>query len=301
MDLKIPSTARIPLDVITLCSKHYISPDRLNLQTDLLFDHTRTYVVFKYIYFLLSMSFLSLIFCQMDLVSESQQRKRKAPAPPPTPASSIPGPDDTYYTTAASTPDSHATETSTPVFYTRVTKSTTVSDTNLITQTVKPAPLRMAAQTPSVGTSTPNHSSPTPSSSTTDSLAIQDSSSDLSHSLEDSDLDPDQTISNCSTLSSSTVSVSVQGQAIKKRSSSRMEERDKASSMANKLNQEPTSASISRSENESALNLKLDEVENSRHSAMGKYLEIVIMNIHLTQQCTKHNIWHSCKKNKTLT
>lgn len=44
------------------------------------------------------------------------------------------------------------------------------------------------------------------------------------------------------------------------------------SSVATELNQEVTSASSSRSETESALNLKMDEVENNRHSGMGKYL-----------------------------
>lgn len=51
-----------------------------------------------------------------------------------------------------------------------------------------------------------------------------------------------------------------------------MEELEKSSSMAAKFNQETNSASSSRSETESALNLKLDEVENNRHSAMGKYV-----------------------------
>lgn len=56
-----------------------------------------------------------------------------------------------------------------------------------------------------------------------------------------------------------------------KSSSNQMEESEMSSSMAAQLNQEVTSASSSRSENESDLNLKLDEVEN-RHSTMGKYL-----------------------------
>ncbi|GLD71478.1 protein cordon-bleu isoform X1, partial [Lates japonicus] len=200
--------------------------------------------------------------CQMGLGSESQQRKRKAPAPPPTPASITPGSDDTS-ASAAPTPDSHATETPTPAFRSKVAQSVPVSSTIVVMQTVKPAPLKTAVQ-PAI----PATSSPTPSSSTTDSLAVQDSSSELSHSLDDSDADLDQAGSQCSSLSSSTVSGSVLVQPAPKSFSSRMEESQKSSSLAAKLNQEVISASSSRSETESALNLKLDEVENNRHSAM---------------------------------
>ncbi|KAM9352763.1 protein cordon-bleu [Symphorus nematophorus] len=200
--------------------------------------------------------------------SESQQRKRKAPAPPPTPASITPGPDDTS-TSAAPTPDSHATETPIPASRSKVAQSTTVSTPTVVTQTVKQVPLKTPVQPPPVAAATPTPSSPTPSSSTTDSLAVQDSSSDLSHSLDDSDADLDQIGSQCSSLTSSTMSGSVQVQPTTKSTSSRMEESEKSSSTAVKLDQEATSASSSRSETESALNLKLDEVENNRHSAMG--------------------------------
>lgn len=204
---------------------------------------------------------------QMGLGSESQQRKRKAPAPPPTPISITPGPDDTS-TSAAPTPDSPATETPTPAFRTKVAQSTTVCTTTVVTQTVKPAPLTTAVQPLPVCTDTAPPKSPTPSSSTTDSLAVQDSSSELSHSLDDSDLDPDQSSSLCSTLTSSTVSGSVRVQPTMRSSSSRMEESEEVSSVAVELNQEVTSASSSRSETESALNLKMDEVENNRNSAV---------------------------------
>ncbi|XP_041798908.1 protein cordon-bleu isoform X2 [Chelmon rostratus] len=205
---------------------------------------------------------------QVGLGSESQQRKRKAPAPPPTPASITPGPDDT---SASGTPisDSHAIETPAPALRTKVAQSTVVSATTVVTQTVKPAPMKTAVKPPPVCAANPTPSSPTPSSSTTDSLAVQDSSSELSHSLDDSDVDLDQTGSQCSSLTSSTVNGSVQVQPPTKSSSSRVEASEKASSLAAKLNQEATSARSSRSETESALNLKLDEVENNRHSAMG--------------------------------
>ncbi|KAM7420393.1 hypothetical protein PAMA_014894 [Pampus argenteus] len=189
---------------------------------------------------------------QMGFGSESQQRKRKAPVPPPTPTSITPDLDDTS-TSAAVTPDSHVTDTPTTAFHTKVVQSTTVCTTTV------PVPLKTEVQP-----LPPTSSSPTPSSSTTDSLAVQDSSSELSHSLDNSDLDLDQTSSHCSTLTSSTMS----GPATKS-SSSRMEDSENVSSMAAKFHQEATSASSFRSESESALNLKMDEVENNRHSAIG--------------------------------
>uniref|UniRef100_A0A8C9YHU5 Cordon-bleu WH2 repeat protein n=1 Tax=Sander lucioperca TaxID=283035 RepID=A0A8C9YHU5_SANLU len=194
---------------------------------------------------------------EMGLGSESQQRKRKAPAPPPAPASITPDPDDTS-TSAAPTPDSHATETPIPAYRSKVAQSNTVSATIVVTQTVKPVPLKTAVQPPPVCAATPTPSSPTPSNSTTDSLAVQDSSSELSNILDDSDADLDQAVSYCSTLTSSTASGSVRVQP----------STNSYSSTAAKLNLEATSASSSRSETESALNLKLDDVENNRHSAM---------------------------------
>ncbi|XP_033983659.1 protein cordon-bleu isoform X3 [Trematomus bernacchii] len=209
---------------------------------------------------------------EMGLGTETLQRKRKAPAPPPTPASTTPGPDDTS-TSASPTPD--ATEAPTPSFRIKVAQSNTVSDTTVVTQTVNAVPLKTVAQPPPVIAATPTPSSPTPSSptpsgsSTTDSLAVQDSSSELSHSLEDSDVDLDQAVSYCSTLTSSTESGSARVHPAVKRSSGRVEESQKASSTTAKLDPEAISTSISRSDTESALNLKLDDVENNRNSAMG--------------------------------
>ncbi|XP_034409241.1 protein cordon-bleu isoform X2 [Cyclopterus lumpus] len=211
---------------------------------------------------------------ETGLASESQQRKRKAPAPPPTP-----GPDDTS-TSASSTPDYPATETPTPGFRNRAVQSNTVSAATVVTRAVQPVPLTTTvnpspecAASPTPSSPTPSSltsSSPTPSSSTTESLAVQDSSSELSHSLDDSDADLDQAASYCSSLSSSTASGSVRVQSAMKRSSRGVDKSETASSTtAAKLNQEATSASSSRSETELALNLKLDDVENNRHSAMG--------------------------------
>ncbi|XP_068611822.1 protein cordon-bleu [Brachionichthys hirsutus] len=195
---------------------------------------------------------------QMGPASESQQRKRKAPAPPPTPASITPGPDGTS-SPATPSPDSHATETPTPVPRANAVQSTAISATTVVTHTVKPVPLNTAAHPPPLSAAVQN-----PSSNTTDILTVQDSSSELSHSLEDSDSDLDQAGSRISSLTSSTASGSVLPQPTTKCSSNRMEE-----SVAAKLNEETSSADSSRSESESALNLKLDEVEANRHSAMG--------------------------------
>ncbi|KAK1895473.1 Protein cordon-bleu, partial [Dissostichus eleginoides] len=187
---------------------------------------------------------------KMGLGTETLQRKRKAPAPPPTPASTTPGPDDTS-TTASPTPD--ATEAPTPSFRIKVAQSNTVSYTTVVTQTVNPVPLKTVAQPPPVIAATPTPSSPTPSSptpsgsSTTDSLAA---------------------VSYCSTLTSSTESGSARVHPAVKRSSGRVEESQKASSTTAKLDPEAISTSSSRSDTESALNLKLDDVEHNRNSAM---------------------------------
>ncbi|XP_068591623.1 protein cordon-bleu isoform X3 [Cebidichthys violaceus] len=194
---------------------------------------------------------------ETGLGSESQQRKRKAPAPPPTPASISPDPDDTS-ASASPTPESPAAETPAPAFRNKAVQSNTVSAAAVVAQAVKPVPLKTTVNPSPARAASPTPSSPTPSSSTTESLSVRDSSSELGHSLDDSDADLDQAASYCSTLTSSAASGSV------KSSSRRVEESEKA-----KLNREATSACSSRSETESALNLKPDDVENNRHSAMG--------------------------------
>ncbi|XP_068179497.1 protein cordon-bleu isoform X2 [Antennarius striatus] len=205
---------------------------------------------------------------QIGPASESKQRKRKAPAPPPTPASITPGPDNTS-SPATPSPDSHATETPTPVPRAKVVQSTAISASTVVTQIVKPVPLKIAAHPPPLSAAAQTPSTPNLGSNTTDILAVQDSSSELSHSLEDSDPDLDQAGSQFSSLTSSTVSGSVLVQPTTKGTSNRMEESGKSSTMAAKLNEETTSADSSRLETGSALNLKLDEVEANRHSAMG--------------------------------
>ncbi|XP_058502936.1 protein cordon-bleu isoform X2 [Solea solea] len=198
---------------------------------------------------------------QMGLGSESQQRKRKAPAPPPTPSSITPGSDDTS-ASAPLTPDT--TEISIQALPTRMAESVHASSTIVVMQTVKPVPMKTSTQP-----NPPTTNSPTPTSSTSDSLAYQDSNSELSHSLDDSDADQDQAGSQCSSVTSSSASESVQLQPITKSSVYRLEESEKLRGMAAKSNQEVNSASSSRSETESALSLKLDEAENNRHSAIG--------------------------------
>ncbi|CAN9513900.1 unnamed protein product [Ophioblennius macclurei] len=202
---------------------------------------------------------------QMSLGSESMQRKRKAPAPPPTPTSVTQGSDDAS-ASSAPTPDSFETETPVPALFIRVAQSTGVSAPTVVTQTTKPAPIKVAVKPLRVYDDAPARSSPTPSSSTADSLAAQDSSSELSHSLDDSDADQYQTGSHCSTLTSSSASGSVQVLPTAERFSTKVEK--SVSGVTAQLNEEEASDSSSRSETESALNLKLEEVENSRHSAI---------------------------------
>ncbi|XP_028280954.1 protein cordon-bleu isoform X3 [Parambassis ranga] len=206
-----------------------------------------------------SMGLTSFDSYQMGLGSESQQRKRKAPAPPPTPTSITQASNDTS-TSPAPTPDSVVIETPTPAFRTKVSQSTTTSATTVVITTVQQPSFKKAERPPPpVCDASPTPSSPTPSSSTTGSLVVQDTSSELSQSLDDSDADLDQ----AGSYYSSTVSGSAKVQLNKKSSSSRIEE--SASSTASQSNL----GSSSRSDTESALNLKLDEVENNRKSAIG--------------------------------
>ncbi|CAI5663120.1 unnamed protein product [Oreochromis niloticus] len=201
---------------------------------------------------------------QMSLGSESQQRKRKAPAPPPTPTSITQGSDDTS-ASVARTPDSQAPDKPTPASRTKVAHSTTASAATVIKLTEKAASHKIAVDP--VSNAMPTSSSPTPSSSTTDSLAVQDSSSELSQGLDDSDADLEQAESHYSYSSSSTTSGSVRVQPAAKNSSGRVE--DSVSSAPGKITQDRTSENNSMSETESALNLKLEEAENNRHSGMG--------------------------------
>lgn len=196
---------------------------------------------------------------QISLGLESQQRKRKAPAPPPTPVSLTPGSDDTF-TSVATTPVSQLTETPTPSSRSKVAQSSTVT-TTVVIQNVKPDATVTAL--PAVCSASQAPSSPTPSCVTSESLAVQYSSSELSQSLDDSEADPG---SNCSTTTGSTISRSAQARTITKSttSSSMMEK----SEMTNKAVSDVTSTSSSRSDTESAMNLKMDEAENNRHSGV---------------------------------
>ncbi|XP_056142941.1 protein cordon-bleu [Lampris incognitus] len=220
---------------------------------------------------------------QVDPGSESQQRKRKAPAPPPTPISITPGPDDTSTSTTPN-PDSCVSETPKAASCTKAVHTATVSSTTVVTAiavspTVSAATMaaspKTVAQPSPVFTSTPVPSSPAPSSTTADSLAIQDSSSEFSHTIDDSDSSSDPAGSLCSTSScssSSRVDVSALARAPPTTSgsalSSQTEPSEQASSEADQSDQETAGDSSMGSETESALNLKLEEVENNRHSAI---------------------------------
>ncbi|KAM9783092.1 protein cordon-bleu [Neosynchiropus ocellatus] len=169
---------------------------------------------------------------QVGYVSETMQRKRKAPAPP-TPASITRGLDE-----SPAAPDP--------------TQSKTLH--------AKMAPTSTTVKTKaewSVSADIPNSSSPTPSSSTVDSLAVQDSSSEFSHSLDDSDLDPDQTGSQLSSLTSSTASGSV-----------RTVSRSSIVKVTEERGPAEASGGFPESGRESALNLKLEDAESNRHSTM---------------------------------
>ncbi|XP_061631900.1 protein cordon-bleu isoform X3 [Phyllopteryx taeniolatus] len=203
---------------------------------------------------------------QMVSSSESQQRKRKAPAPPSTPDSICLDP-YCASTSATPTPDSPASEKHSPAFCTKMVQTTTISSTTVKT-TVKTQSLKIKVQPPSGFTVAPVSASPTPSSSTADSHLLQDSSSELSHSL-DSDPDTDDAASRYSSLTSSTASGSVHMKLPTKRSSTKMKELDKNSSMMGKLEIRPSLTRISKTESESLPNLKPDEVENNRHGTMG--------------------------------
>ncbi|CAG6015875.1 unnamed protein product, partial [Menidia menidia] len=193
----------------------------------------------------------------------NQLRKRKAPAPPPTP-SSITQESDYTSTPAAPTPESPTIEIPTPVYHSKVKQSAKIPNASVGVQMVKPSPLKIPVQPPPVHKASPTHSCPSTSSSTSDSLAVQDSSSELCQSLDDSDTDLELSGSRCSTTSTASSSVKVQPAA--KSSSSTMPKSPSSRSAHNKDGD--TSDSSSRSETESALNLKLDEVENNRHSAI---------------------------------
>ncbi|XP_068452449.1 protein cordon-bleu isoform X2 [Clinocottus analis] len=202
---------------------------------------------------------------EAGLGSESQQRKRKAPAPPPTPASISPDPDDTS-SSASPTSDDPVTETpARGFFHNDAVQSNAASATAVTTQAAKRVPLD-----PATVNASPTPSSPTPSSSssggggssTAESLAVQDSSSELSRSLDDSDLD--QAVSYCSTLSSGGGEASGSARVP---SATESPGGGAAESEKEAGRRVATSAGI-ETESTPNMNLKVDDVENNRHSAM---------------------------------
>uniref|UniRef100_A0A3P9HBN5 Cordon-bleu WH2 repeat protein n=1 Tax=Oryzias latipes TaxID=8090 RepID=A0A3P9HBN5_ORYLA len=190
---------------------------------------------------------------QVGLFSESQQKRKKAP-PPPTfilqqDSDSSPPP-------VPQTSNGHSTEAPTPGHRINATQSNAGSDVPVELQTVEAAPLKQPEEPPLMSDATPNPSSPSPSSSSNGSLTMQESSSELCQSLDDSDLDLD-----ASRCSSATSSSSVQLHPTTQSSSSKTVASSSSGSVVN-------SDSSSKSDTESALNLKLDEVENNRQSAV---------------------------------
>ncbi|KAM6968163.1 protein cordon-bleu [Aplochiton taeniatus] len=171
--------------------------------------------------------------------SESQLRKRKAPVPPPTPTSDTPVAPPTTPTSVTPAPETSTFTSATPA----------------------PAPRSTAPQS-GVRASPPNLTA----SSSASSLPPLDSCSELSHSLEDSDPDPDPAESLRSTSSSysnsSSVGVSVPSATV----AATLTTTATSSTPSSLGDQSETAASNSVSEE--TLDLKLDEVENNRHSAM---------------------------------
>uniref|UniRef100_A0A8C7XUZ1 Cordon-bleu WH2 repeat protein n=1 Tax=Oryzias sinensis TaxID=183150 RepID=A0A8C7XUZ1_9TELE len=195
---------------------------------------------------------------QVGLFSESQQKRKKAP-PPPTfilqqDSDSSPPP-------VPQTSNGHSTEAPTPAHRINATQSNAGSDVPVELQTAEPAPLKQLEEPPLMSDATPNPSSPSPSSSSNGSLTMQESSSELCQSLDDSDLDLD-----ASRCSSATSSSSVQLHPTTQSSSSKTVASSSSGSVV--TNKEVNSDSSSKSDTESALNLKLDEVENNRQSAV---------------------------------
>ncbi|XP_075868577.1 protein cordon-bleu isoform X4 [Nelusetta ayraudi] len=185
-------------------------------------------------------------FDSYQMGSETQQRKRKAPVPP--------APNDLSVTAVGT----HVAET--PVLLPRAdaTRTAAISVSAQATQSVKVSPVKTRAEPARPRTPTNSSMSSSSSSSATNgSLAAQDSSSELSHSIDDSDLeqdrdqdqdeDEDEEGSQCSSIASSSASGSVVVVAVQRT---------------------VKASSSSGSDGESELNLKLDEVEN-RHSAVG--------------------------------
>nr|XP_057909626.1 protein cordon-bleu isoform X1 [Doryrhamphus excisus]XP_057909628.1 protein cordon-bleu isoform X1 [Doryrhamphus excisus]XP_057909629.1 protein cordon-bleu isoform X1 [Doryrhamphus excisus] len=185
--------------------------------------------------------------------SESQQRKRKAPSPPSTGGSITPD-DHNGSTSATPTPDNHTCVKPSPALRTKTAHTNSATSTTVTA--VRPQSLRIEVQPPSVVSGAAKRGSLTPSSSTSDSQVIQDSSSEVSHCLDDSDLDTDTT-SRYSTLTSSNASGSVQIQTPAKTSKKKRE-----LEMAGNASGKSVVASTSISGTES-------EVETNGHSATG--------------------------------
>ncbi|CAL9705439.1 unnamed protein product [Knipowitschia caucasica] len=183
----------------------------------------------------------------MGLGSDTEQRKRKAPAPPPTPPSLSYDSEDF---SATATPVSQHNQ---AIASESTTLTTTVEIDAIKPVTPSTVHLKQSAICLEIRSSTP-------SSITSDSLIAQDSSSELSPSLEESDAS-----SQFSTTTGSMVSEPAQAQSITKSSVSRTE---KSEGSTNISASDMTTASSSRSDTVSAMNLKMEETKNNRHSGV---------------------------------
>lgn len=201
---------------------------------------------------------LVIYFSPSQTGSETQQRKRKAPVPPA-------APNDLCVTSVETrAADAPAPLPRAAVVYVEATQS------------VEAAPVKTRAEPPRPtrpGTPTSSSMSSSSSSSAGNSgLATQDSSSELSRSIDDSDQDqdqdPDQDQDQDDSRCSSSASSSASGSVV----------------VVQRVAKTPSSCG---SNGDPELNLKLDEVEN-RHSAVGKY-QIrgnLSVRVHVLEQAT---------------
>ncbi|XP_077577284.1 protein cordon-bleu isoform X2 [Stigmatopora nigra] len=202
----------------------------------------------------------TLANCQMDSESESQDRKRKAPAPPSSPDSITP---DYGASTATPVTVNQSSQNHSPSLYTKMaeTMMTISSKTSKITRPQSPIPKIRSQSFFAVAAKSV---SPSLSKRIVQSPVLKDSNSEPSHSLG-SNLDTDDTVSR----TTSAVCESVPINHLTKHNSSNVKELGEGSSKQENLRSGPASSPISKTQCESVLNRKMDEIENKRCGTIG--------------------------------
>ncbi|XP_077455357.1 protein cordon-bleu isoform X2 [Stigmatopora argus] len=210
---------------------------------------------------ILSLGPNTLAGCQMDSESESQERKRKAPAPPSSPDSITP---DSYgASTATPITVNQSSQNHSPSLYAKMAESmmTISSKASKTTRPKSPIP-KIRSQ--SFFAVAPKSVSPSLTKRIVQSQVLHDSNSELSHSLG-SNLDTDDTVS----LTTSAVRESVHINHLAKHDSTKMKELGEGSSKQENLRSGPASSPISKTQCESVLNRKMDEIESKRCGTIG--------------------------------